>query len=388
MATPQASLPSRGSQAPMGRPKAVRYRQWPLGKSRMITRDANGARALWVRRARPGELTRISGDSSSSRRPQGRADRGCEPQAEPCDVCGGAGPAPAPRAQDVESVANAAVAAPAATAALALAAADRGPAKSWPDPAGRIAGRPRPASHAVSPRGGHLVMFWSNHFGVSAAEGAVRGLAAYEREAIRPHVLGRFSNMLLIAAERHPGDADRPRPPAVGGSTVAPLATPDYGSCGAKWRFRPRARVRVWRLTDSFPSTTPCQRCVPSMHAAGDDRVCSAHALPRPLALRRAGRPGKQLVGVTKSKEGRLNRALALPPSAGPASPRGLALGPVVDHRAADRPLCANRSGVRQGLCRRRGNLACRRRGRRPGGATKRPSLARFSAWRSSRSAT
>ena len=49
-----------------------------------------------------------------------------------------------------------------------------------------------------------LVMFWSNHFCVSANKGAVRGIAgAYEREAIRPHVLGRFSD-LLIAAEQHP----------------------------------------------------------------------------------------------------------------------------------------------------------------------------------------
>ena len=50
-----------------------------------------------------------------------------------------------------------------------------------------------------------LVAFWSNHFCVSAAKGAFdRALAgAYEREAIRPHVLGRFADMLL-AAEKHP----------------------------------------------------------------------------------------------------------------------------------------------------------------------------------------
>jgi len=49
-----------------------------------------------------------------------------------------------------------------------------------------------------------LVMFWSNHFCVSAAKGAVRGMAgAYEREAIRPHVLGRFADM-LTAVEQHP----------------------------------------------------------------------------------------------------------------------------------------------------------------------------------------
>ena len=50
-----------------------------------------------------------------------------------------------------------------------------------------------------------LVAFWSNHFCISAAKGVyVRAVAgAYEREAIRPHVLGRFSDMLQ-AVERHP----------------------------------------------------------------------------------------------------------------------------------------------------------------------------------------
>ncbi len=52
--------------------------------------------------------------------------------------------------------------------------------------------------------GERLVMFWSNHFCVSAGKGAmVRGLAgAYEREAIRPHVFGRFTDMLQ-AVESH-----------------------------------------------------------------------------------------------------------------------------------------------------------------------------------------
>jgi uncharacterized protein (DUF1800 family) len=47
-----------------------------------------------------------------------------------------------------------------------------------------------------------LVWFWSNHFCVSADK--VRPVAgAFEREAIRPHVLGRFADMLL-AVESHP----------------------------------------------------------------------------------------------------------------------------------------------------------------------------------------
>ena len=46
-----------------------------------------------------------------------------------------------------------------------------------------------------------LVWFWSNHFCVSFDTTVMAG--AYEREAIRPHVLGRFADMLL-AAESHP----------------------------------------------------------------------------------------------------------------------------------------------------------------------------------------
>jgi uncharacterized protein (DUF1800 family) len=49
-----------------------------------------------------------------------------------------------------------------------------------------------------------LVWFWSNHFCVSADKGGVRPLCgAYEREAIRAQVLGRFADMLL-AVESHP----------------------------------------------------------------------------------------------------------------------------------------------------------------------------------------
>src|SRR5437879_3049237 len=46
-----------------------------------------------------------------------------------------------------------------------------------------------------------LVWFWSNHFCVNADATVMAG--GYEREAIRPHVLGRFKDMLL-AAESHP----------------------------------------------------------------------------------------------------------------------------------------------------------------------------------------
>ena len=49
-----------------------------------------------------------------------------------------------------------------------------------------------------------LVWFWSNHFCISADKALVRPIAgAFEREAIRAHVLGRFGDMLL-AVESHP----------------------------------------------------------------------------------------------------------------------------------------------------------------------------------------
>ena len=49
-----------------------------------------------------------------------------------------------------------------------------------------------------------MVSFWSNHFTVSAKRFFVAPLVgAYEREAIRPHVFGKFEDMLL-AVVRHP----------------------------------------------------------------------------------------------------------------------------------------------------------------------------------------
>ncbi|HCN31149.1 MAG TPA: DUF1800 domain-containing protein, partial [Verrucomicrobiales bacterium] len=49
-----------------------------------------------------------------------------------------------------------------------------------------------------------LVHFWSNHFAVSVDKSPLALLAgSFEAEAIRPHVFGRFED-LLLAAERHP----------------------------------------------------------------------------------------------------------------------------------------------------------------------------------------
>ena len=50
-----------------------------------------------------------------------------------------------------------------------------------------------------------LVAFWSNHFCISANKGELARIwaGAFEREAIRPHVLGRFGDMVK-AVEQHP----------------------------------------------------------------------------------------------------------------------------------------------------------------------------------------
>jgi len=48
-----------------------------------------------------------------------------------------------------------------------------------------------------------LALFWANHFTVSMAKGAVRGLVgSFEREAIRPHIAGHF-DQLLMASTQH-----------------------------------------------------------------------------------------------------------------------------------------------------------------------------------------
>ena len=49
-----------------------------------------------------------------------------------------------------------------------------------------------------------MVLFWSNHFTVARSKAIIGPtLGAYEREAIRPHVFGRFED-LLIAVVQHP----------------------------------------------------------------------------------------------------------------------------------------------------------------------------------------
>src|SRR6266481_5478921 len=60
------------------------------------------------------------------------------------------------------------------------------------------------AVHGRNPLQEVLVDFWFNHFNVYTADGFARpATPSYERDAIRPHVLGRFRD-LLGATARHP----------------------------------------------------------------------------------------------------------------------------------------------------------------------------------------
>jgi uncharacterized protein (DUF1800 family) len=67
-----------------------------------------------------------------------------------------------------------------------------------------VAARASTAINSPAPMVERLVHFWANHFAVSADKLETIGLSGtLEFEAIRPHVLGNFRDM-LVAVERHP----------------------------------------------------------------------------------------------------------------------------------------------------------------------------------------
>ncbi|MEM1264296.1 MAG: DUF1800 domain-containing protein [Pseudomonadota bacterium] len=70
--------------------------------------------------------------------------------------------------------------------------------------AAQVLARYRAAATTSQPFRERLVHFFANHFAVSADKQPLPALAGlFENEAIRPHVTGRFADM-LIAAEQHP----------------------------------------------------------------------------------------------------------------------------------------------------------------------------------------
>jgi uncharacterized protein (DUF1800 family) len=67
-----------------------------------------------------------------------------------------------------------------------------------------VGARAASALQTTTPFVERLVHFWANHFAISVDKLLVIGLAGgFEADAIRPHVLGRFED-LLLAAVRHP----------------------------------------------------------------------------------------------------------------------------------------------------------------------------------------
>ena len=173
-----------------------------------------------------------------------------------------------------------------------------------------------------------LVWFWSNHFCISADKD-IAMVGAYEREAIRAHVLGRFADM-LIAVESHPAMLyylDNVR--SMGANSVAGINARQ----GAQRKSRPRdsraaharcpqrlfanrrdelrqcahrldvdrrGRPRAWRRVPR--STSAC--------TSRANRQCSASSTPkrRRSGPRRARRPG------TSYGDGATRRTKARPP--------------------------------------------------------------------------
>jgi len=73
-----------------------------------------------------------------------------------------------------------------------------------PEYQAEVTARLRLAASTDRPFLERITQFWSNHFAVSVDKAIVLGVAgSYEREAIRPQVLGSFAQ-LLLAVERHP----------------------------------------------------------------------------------------------------------------------------------------------------------------------------------------
>lgn len=117
-----------------------------------------------------------------------------------------AAPAAPPPAADGTSAAAATAPAPASLAQAAAAPSPGNPLNAALQQTFRDEARARIDAAFAAETGfaERLVWFWSNHFCVSVAKPGVRAIAgAYEREAIRPHVLGRFAD-LLVAVETHP----------------------------------------------------------------------------------------------------------------------------------------------------------------------------------------
>jgi uncharacterized protein (DUF1800 family) len=131
----------------------------------------------------------------------------------------------------------------------------------------QVLARAQSAALTTRPFAERLVHFWTNHFAVSADKGAVFGVAGtLENEAIRPHVGGRFVD-LLTAVEQHPamiGFLDNQY--SVGkDSDLARLAARRAARQRTDVPDKPKARIRHQRKPGARNSRTA--------HAGGERRL-------------------------------------------------------------------------------------------------------------------
>ncbi len=100
------------------------------------------------------------------------------------------------------------------------------------------------AALTTRPFAERLALFWANHFTVSMTKPSARGLVgAFEREAIRPHIGGRFED-LLRAAVTHPGMLrylDNERSAGPHSQVVRRLAQRAPGADGTEQNQAPRS---------------------------------------------------------------------------------------------------------------------------------------------------
>jgi uncharacterized protein (DUF1800 family) len=96
-------------------------------------------------------------------------------------------------------------AAPADAAAAAAAKPQRVSRNRYVDPREEFMARAQLGATTDAAFRERWALFWSNHFAVAANKSTMAALVGhFEREAIRPHVFGRFED-LLVASTRHPG---------------------------------------------------------------------------------------------------------------------------------------------------------------------------------------
>ena len=111
-----------------------------------------------------------------------------------------------------------------------------------------------------------LTQFWTNHFAVSVDKKFLAGLAgSFEREAIRPHVLGNFAD-LLLAVETHPAmllylDNYLSVGPHAPAARAPHAATRSAGSASTRtWRARSSSCTRSASAAATRRPTSPPSR--------------------------------------------------------------------------------------------------------------------------------